>query len=145
MSGRFAFDTNILAYAEGIQKLPDDAIKSRKASLLVAHLDQANAEMAAPVQVMAELHDVLVRKGRHSRLEAGLRIDRWCRTLSILPTSLEILKAATTLSAEHQFRIYDGIILAAAAEYRCDQLLSEDMQHGFVWRGVEVVNPFVEG
>jgi len=30
-----------------------------------------------------------------------------------------------------------------AADAGCRLLLSEDLQHGFTWRGVTVVNPFL--
>lgn len=39
---------------------------------------------------------------------------------------------------------WDALILAVAAENHCRLLLSEDFQNGFTWRGVTVVNPFVE-
>jgi len=32
--------------------------------------------------------------------------------------------------------------MAVAAENSCRMLLSEDLQNGFIWRGVTVVNPF---
>jgi hypothetical protein len=34
--------------------------------------------------------------------------------------------------------------MAVAAENRCRLLLSEDLQIGFTWRGITVVNPFSE-
>ena len=48
-----------------------------------------------------------------------------------------------TLSRDHQLGIWDSIILASAADARCRLLLSEDLQDGFSWSGVTVVNPFV--
>ncbi len=39
--------------------------------------------------------------------------------------------------------IWDAIVLATAAEAGCRMLLSEDMQHGFTWSGVTIVNPLV--
>jgi hypothetical protein len=38
--------------------------------------------------------------------------------------------------------IWDAIILAAASEAGCRVLLSEDMQEGFTWGGVTIINPF---
>lgn len=32
--------------------------------------------------------------------------------------------------------------MSVAAENRCRMLLTEDLNEGFVWRGVTVVNPF---
>ena len=46
------------------------------------------------------------------------------------------------LATFHQYTLWDAIMLAAAAHAGCRVLLSEDMQHGFIWRGVEIRNPF---
>lgn len=48
------------------------------------------------------------------------------------------------LAAGHGLQIWEAIILAVSAEARCRLLLSEDMQDGFTWRGLTVVNPFAE-
>ena len=49
-----------------------------------------------------------------------------------------------SISRAHNHRIWDAVILSAAAAAECRVLLSEDMQHGFTWSGVTVVNPFAE-
>ena len=46
------------------------------------------------------------------------------------------------LVVDHKLRIWDAVILAAAAESQCRLLLSEDLRDGFTWRGVTVVKPF---
>ena len=40
-------------------------------------------------------------------------------------------------------RMWDALVMAAAADNRCRIVLSEDLQHGFTWRGVTIVNPFL--
>jgi predicted nucleic acid-binding protein len=52
--------------------------------------------------------------------------------------------AAVDLAAEHRISIWDAVILGCAAEASCRVLFSEDMQHGFIWRGLTVINPFSE-
>jgi predicted nucleic acid-binding protein len=42
----------------------------------------------------------------------------------------------------HQLAFWDAIVLSAAADANCRVLLSEDLQDGFTWSGVTVVNPF---
>lgn len=37
---------------------------------------------------------------------------------------------------------WDALILSMVAENQCRLLLSENLQHGFTWRGVTVVNPY---
>ena len=46
------------------------------------------------------------------------------------------------LAADHGLSIWDAVIVAGAAQAGCRLLLSEDLQNGFTWQGVTVVNPF---
>ena len=46
------------------------------------------------------------------------------------------------LAVHHVLSIWDAVILSAAAAAGCRLLLSEDLQDGFTWNGVTVVNPF---
>jgi predicted nucleic acid-binding protein len=46
------------------------------------------------------------------------------------------------LVTAHRFDIWDAVIVSASAEAGCRVLLSEDMQDGFVWRGMTIINPF---
>ena len=59
-----------------------------------------------------------------------------------MPTDAAVMTEAFNLAEKHGLQTYDAIILAAAAKGGCDMLYSEDMQHGFEWNGVLVVNPF---
>jgi predicted nucleic acid-binding protein len=86
---------------------------------------------------------VLVGKSRRAALDARERIGRYQRSaVAIAPTQERTLVLALEIATVHRLQIFDAIILAAAAETDCRMLLSEDMQDGFVWRGVTVVNPF---
>ena len=49
---------------------------------------------------------------------------------------------AMELSVNHQLSAWDAVILSAAADAGCRLLLSQDLQDGFTWSGVTVVNPF---
>lgn len=40
------------------------------------------------------------------------------------------------------YSFYDALVLAAAIDSGCKVLLSEDLQHGRVFEGVRIVNPF---
>ena len=51
-------------------------------------------------------------------------------------------RCAAAIRLIEQLHILDALIVAVAAENRCRILLSEDLQAGFTWRGVTVVNPF---
>jgi predicted nucleic acid-binding protein len=134
---RVALDTNILAYAEGVNGL---AMK-RAALALLDKLPQR--AVVLPVQVLGELFQVLVRKAGRSPRDARSAILGWRNAFALMETSPATLLAAADL-AVNQFSIWDAIILCAAAEADCRLLLSEDMQDGFVWKGITVVNPFAK-
>ena len=132
---RVALDTNILAYAEGV----DDLARKKIAVALVRGLDEASTLL--PVQVLGELFRVL-RKAKYSAAEARIIVLRWQKTFPLIETSASVLQAAIDLAADHDLVIWDAIILCAAAEAGCRLLLSEDLQEGFTWNGVTVTNPF---
>ncbi|MDV3256212.1 MAG: hypothetical protein LOX97_00170, partial [Sphingomonas sp.] len=52
--------------------------------------------------------------------------------------------AAADLSVDHKLQFWDALIVSAAADAGCAMLLSEDMQHGFVTRGLTIVNPLTD-
>lgn len=133
---KVALDTNVLAYAEGI-----NGTERRDAALaLIRKLPQEAG--VVPIQVLGELFNVLVRKAGKSRREARDALLSWRDTFSVVETSSEAMLAAADLAMDHQLGIWDAVILSAAAQGGCRLLLSEDLQEGFTWAGVTVVNPF---
>ena len=96
----------------------------------------------APQQALGELFRVLVRKAKISPRSARTTIIRYRDTYPIVETSSGVFLSATDLAVDHQISIWDAVMFAAAAEAGCRLLLSEDLQEGFTWGGVTVVNPF---
>lgn len=133
---RVALDTNILAYAEGV-----DSGERRGAALAIVR-DLPQESIIIPVQVLGELFNVLVRKAGKSRDQARGAILSWRDTFPIIETSLEIMLMAADLATDHRLGIWDSVILSAASQAGCRLLLSEDLQESFTWGGVTVVNPF---
>jgi predicted nucleic acid-binding protein len=131
-----ALDTNVLAYAEDT----NGAARKKAALDLVEKLSPETTSI--PVQALAELFSVLVRKAGRARASARDAVISWGDSFPLIETSPEVLLAATELSATHQLGWWDAIILAAAADAGCRLLLSEDFQEGFTWSGVTVANPF---
>jgi len=133
---RVALDTNILAYAEGT----NGAAMKRSALKLVEQLP--NDSTLLPVQALGELFSVLVRKAGRSQTAARAAMLNWGDAFPLIETTASVMLGAADLASDHQFGIWDGIILSAAADARCRLLLSEDLQEGFTWSGVTVTNPF---
>jgi prevent-host-death family protein len=135
-SMRVALDTNLLAYAEGM----NGAERRDAAVAIIRQLPQEAT--IVPAQVLGELFNVLVRKGGRARTSARDALLTWRDTFPVFETSPEVVLRAASLAADHQLGIWDAVILAAASDAGCRLLLSEDLQEGFTWAGVTVVNPF---
>ncbi len=134
---RFALDSNVMIYA--------DVIGDRRADIALQFLDKADPEdIIIPAQSAAETMQWLVRKARLPKPEAADRLALWLSMYALAPTDLRAFDGATALVRMHDFQVFDAIILAAAEAGRADILLSEDMQDGFRWRGVTIVNPFAD-
>lgn len=133
---RVALDTNVLAYAEGVN---GDAMKQAALELVQKLPEGATV---VPAQTLGELFNVLVRKAGRTPASARSAILSWSDAFTPIETSPAVMLAAADLAVDHQFGIWDAVILAAAAAAGCRLLLSEDLHEGFTWRGVTVTNPF---
>lgn len=133
---KVALDTNILAYAEGA----NDASMKTLARALIQRLPQDATVI--PLQAIGELFNVLTRKVKCSPHHARTAILKWTDTFPTLETSAKGMFTAIELAADHQLGIWDAVMLSTAAEADCRLFLSEDMQDGFTWNGVTVLNPF---
>jgi predicted nucleic acid-binding protein len=133
---RLAVDTNILAYAEGV-----NGEAKKQAALKV--LEKLPPDLLVlPVQALGELFHVLVRKAGWPPADARTAILGWQDGFAVVETTAAVMIAAADLTSHHRLGIWDAVILAAAAAAGCRLLLSEDLQDGFTWSGVTVCNPF---
>ena len=133
---RIAFDTNLLAYAEGT----NGALMRDKAQQVIQQLPQDL--IVLPAQTLGELFNVLVRKVKRSPQRARHAVLSWCDAYAVVETSSIVVASAIDLSPDHGLSIWDSVVLSASAHAGCRLLLSEDLQEGFTWRGVTVANPF---
>lgn len=134
---RIAVDTNVLVYAEGVNGADYHA---RTLALLEGIRGN---DLVVPAQVLAETFNVLTKKAGFLRQRARGAVSEWARLLQVMPTSVDALHIGLDLAAAHHLNVFDAIILAVADAAGCRLLLSEDMQHGFEWRGVTVIDPFL--
>jgi predicted nucleic acid-binding protein len=133
---RIALDTNVLAYAEGVNV--DD--RHGAALELIERLPQESVVL--PVQALGELFNVLTRKAGRTRTSASDALLAWQDAFVVADTSSEVMLTAASLAADHRLGIWDAVILATASAAGCRLVLSEDFQNGFTWAGVTVTNPF---
>ncbi len=133
---RIALDTNVLVYAEAA----NGALMRDRALKLIQRLPPG--AIVLPAQTLGELFNVLVRKAKRRPRRAREAVLSWRDAYPVIETSAAVIVNATDLAADHGLTIWDSVVLAASAEAGCRLLLSEDLQEGFTWRGVTVVNPF---
>jgi predicted nucleic acid-binding protein len=133
---RVVLDTNILAYAEGV----NGASKQAPALGLIQCLERDSSFV--PVQVLGELFRVLTGKAGWRPSKARAAILTWCDAFPLIETSGAAMLSASELATMHHFSIWDAVVISAASEAGCRVLISEDLQNGFTWSGVTVVNPF---
>lgn len=135
---RVALDTNVLAYAEGA----GEPTRCEIARELIHALPEGAA--IVPAQALGELFDVLTRKLLRSCEHARTAVLEWADSFEVADSSWSAFQAALDLCTDHGLPVRDALILSVAAEHQCRVLLSEDVQHGFTWRGVTVANLFAE-
>jgi predicted nucleic acid-binding protein len=135
---RIALDSNVMIYAEGLADDPRVDI----AKHLIDRLP--DRQVIVPCQCVAETLNWLVRKARVEKPIAAMRASRWTMRYHNQPTTQQVMLSAYELLASHNMQVFDAIILACASEAGAEILLTEDMHDGFSWRGVTVVNPFIE-
>lgn len=136
--GRIAFDTNILVYALGL----NDVGRAEKARALREAIGPERALI--PAQALGELFHVMVGKFRQDRADAARICELLAAGATVTAASETTFIEAVRHAASHGVQFWDALILLTAAQAGCIALLSEDMQHGFVHRGVTVINPFVD-
>ena len=134
---RAAIDGNVMIYAEG---LTEDSRNLVAQNLLKTISPD---QIVIPLQAVAETVRWLIKRARKPLSLAANSAKFWSTNYFAQATDLNVLNAAMELMTQNRLQVFDSIILAAAAESGADLLLSEDMQDGFTWRGVTVVNPFL--
>ena len=89
---RVALDTNVLAYAEGV-----NGLTMKRAALEIVDKMPQNL-VVLPVQALGELVQLLVRKAGRSPAEARQAILGWRNAFALVETSPEIVLAAMDLT-----------------------------------------------
>ena len=133
---RFA-DTNILLYSLELDSGDSDKGEIARKILL-------SADFALSVQVLQEFYVQATHSRRPDALThdfAVRLIEKWMR-FRIQDNTIAVLRDALEIKARYGTSYWDSTILAAAQSARCNELLSEDLNHGQQYGTVTVVNPF---
>lgn len=136
---RVALDSNILAYLAGVSRSAEDDGKIARVRELVSRL-ATSVSLIAPAQTLGELFVVLRRSGASAE-EAREVLLEFAEAFGTSASETRTALSAADLVIDHKLQFWDALIVTAAADAGCTLLLSEDMQHGFVTRGLTIVNP----
>ncbi len=130
-------DTNVLLYA--VSTAEDEA---KKASIALELLE--DPDLALSAQVLQEFYVQATRPTKPDALSAKQAEDlvlAFAR-FPVQSTDAELVTAAIRAQQRFQLSYWDAAIVEAARRIGCRQLLTEDLNHGQDFEGVEAVNPF---
>ena len=133
---RSFIDTNVLVYADSADA---DEKQARATALIAEHLRAGSGVIST--QVLHEFVNAAVRKLALPLEIIRARVRLYSRFETVNASSMAVLDALD-LHALHKVSFWDALILQAARQSGCVQLLTEDLQTGAVIGGVRVVNPF---
>jgi predicted nucleic acid-binding protein len=127
--------------------LCDDAEPDKQATARAwLEREAREREVVISTQVLQELY-VSLTKGRApiASPEVAEQAVRSAAEYTVVQVDTKLVLAAIETSAAHPLSFWDALIVRAAAQARCDRLLSEDLNDTQRIEGVEVVDPFARG
>lgn len=139
MTGPCFVDANVLVYALD----RTDPAKQQVAEALLNRLWREQTARTS-VQALNEFYAVVTRKTSR----AVRREEAWLVLEDLLgwnpqPVDVVLLHRARAIEVGYKLNWWDCLIVAAAQLQGCSILYSEDLQHGAVYDGVRVCNPFM--
>lgn len=132
-------DANVLVYAHN----PAEELKCSVAKDLLQGL-WSDLSGRTSVQALNEFYTTVTRK-----LSSPMGPDQaWAEVEEFFrwnPQQVDValLRRGRQIEARYRLSWWDSLIVAAAQLQGCSLLYTEDLQHGAIFDGVRVVNPFV--
>jgi predicted nucleic acid-binding protein len=95
------------------------------------------------VQVLGEFFNAIVLKRKLlSAAEVEKLLQAYAAVMTVLLLEYVLVERAVKIHQRYQTSYWDSLIIAAAADHGCSEILSEDLSDGQIYDGVRVVNPF---
>jgi len=130
-------DTNILVYAA------DETVESSRKREIARDLLRTPG-LRLSVQV---LNEFIASARNPKKLDLSWEAEQdwlsyWLR-MPAAPVTLGLFNEALRIHEGYRFSHWDSLILAAALASKCQVLYTEDLQHGQIIEGLEIINPFL--
>ncbi|MHB8855282.1 MAG: PIN domain-containing protein [Bellilinea sp.] len=133
-------DTNVLVYAYDRSAGPKHAIAAR---LVENWWNNENGHLS--LQILQEFYVSVTRKIAHPMdTKAARQIVSDLAQWKIHTPTVDDLLQAIDIQETHQISYWDAMVVQSAVRLGCTTLVSEDLTHGQIVAGVEIINPFTE-
>lgn len=139
MSDRTFFDTNVLVYLFDLSQPT-----KRRTARERFEREGLTGNVVVSTQVLQEFYVILTRKldPALDPIKALDAVQDLC-ALPVVHIDPDMVLAAIRRSQTAQLSFWDSLIVEASVQGQCRVLLTEDLQHGQVFDGVRVENPFL--
>lgn len=140
MKGADFFDTNILVYAYD-NHFPDKQQRARE--VIISGVRDGNGVLST--QVLGEFFTVVTKKIITPLSVRNARdIIKHMGRMTVQEIDLIIVERALDTLEQYKISYWDALIIAAAERARCKRILSEDLNAGQIYHGIEITNPFFD-
>ena len=136
MRDKVFIDTNILIYMQSGM-----SPAKMKISRTLFEKSSSDHLVVLSTQVLQEFYVAMTRKLNHDPMTIKNILVLFDDFEVVTINSIIIFDAIDT-SVLHQLSFWDSLIICAASASHCKVIYTEDLNHGQVIRGVEIVNPF---
>ena len=137
MTGPVFVDTNVFVYRHD----SSDPSKQSRAKQWIALLVRHRSGRLS-FQVLQELYATLTRRRLNFERSQAREIVELLTEWRPIAVNRALLDRAWLLESRHLLSWWDALIVAAAQTCGCRVLLTEDLQHGYEFDEVRVVDPF---
>lgn len=139
--GAFFLDTNILVYSLAVNEPLKQPVATR---LIQRALDTQRGYIST--QVVQEFLNLATRHANpvFAASETLEYLNKVLWPLCGHFPSHSAYEQALQIRLDTGYTFYDSLIVTAALQLGCKQLLTEDMQHGHKIQGLTILNPFAE-
>ncbi len=138
MSDKDFFDSNILIYAYDTR----DSNKQNQAQALLLNATRSQTAVLSS-QVLGEFFVVVTRKIPQPMTSSeAAEVIAELGTLEVISLDFSLVQRAIATQQKYEISYWDSLIISAAERAGCVRILSEDLNHGQMYHGIKVQNPF---
>ena len=129
-------DTNVLVYAVDARD-----VRKQHAAKAIVMAARNPSEYAISSQVLNEFSNVAVNKLKKTLDETRAFVEMFM-TINSVDVKSQWTVQAIEIMGRYNIQFYDSLLLATAKAVGCSDFLTEDLNDGQTYCGINVVNPF---